>query len=143
MSAKVKVASRTTECSMTLRSLLLVLLLLLGSGCAKSDWIAGTLVTVDVSGSWHGAMSAGSPSTTSELMDMNLEQRGPKVTGVLSTRGGKTPIEGTVRGDVFSFATANGRVKGELTVIGDEMSGHGVNMGFLSREMKVMLKRQP
>jgi hypothetical protein len=25
-----------------------------GSGCAKTDWIGRTLVTVDVTGSWYG-----------------------------------------------------------------------------------------
>ena len=76
-------------------------------------------------------------------MELTLEQRGPKVTGVLSVRGQKTTIEGAVRGDVFSFATPDGRVKAELTVMGDEMSGHGVNMATMSRQVNVTLKRQP
>ena len=28
--------------------------LVLGSGCVKQDWIDRTLVTVDVTGNWHG-----------------------------------------------------------------------------------------
>jgi len=33
-------------------------MLALGSGCAKSDWIGRTLVTVDVTGTWRsGSMS--------------------------------------------------------------------------------------
>jgi hypothetical protein len=128
---------------MTLRGWLLLLVVLVGLGCARRDWIADTLVTVDVSGTWHGAISAGSPSTTSTPVDLTLAQRGPKVTGMLLVRGEKTTIEGTVRGDVFSFATLDGRVRAELTVTGDEMTGHGVSMATMSRQVNVTLKRQP
>ena len=50
--------------------------------------------------------------------ELTAEQRGPKVTGVLVLRGDRNAIEGTVRGDVFSFATPDGRIKAELTVTG-------------------------
>ena len=128
----------------TMRGLLACVLVLAGSGCAqKGDWIEGTLVTVDVSGVWRGrtdpTTSAGGLSMEAEL---TAEQRGPKVTGVLVLRGERIDIEGTVRGDVFSFAGPSRRMKAELTVRGDEMSGQGVNMQP-ARTMTLNLKRQP
>ena len=72
--------------------------------------------------------------------ELTAEQQGPKVTGVLVLRGERHVIEGTVRGDVFSFATPNGRIRVELTVRGDEMSGQGVTMSF-GRNVTLNLKR--
>jgi hypothetical protein len=34
--------------------LLIAATLVFGSGCAKTDWIDRTLVTVDIAGSWFG-----------------------------------------------------------------------------------------
>ena len=123
---------------------LLALLVLLGPACTqKGDWISGTLVTVDVSGVWRGRMdpvtSVGGLSMEAEL---TVEQRGPKVTGVLLLRGDRHGIEGTVRGDAFSFSTPDGRIRADLTVTGDEMTGHGVNTSA-ARTMTLRLKRQP
>ena len=43
---------------------LLAVLVLAGPACAqKGDWIAGTLVTVDVSGVWRGRLD---PTTSAE-----------------------------------------------------------------------------
>ena len=125
----------------TMRGLLACVLVLAASGCAqKSDWIAGTLVTVDVSGVWRGRLDP----TAGLVMEAELtaEQRGPKVTGVLVLRGERHAIEGTVRGDVFSFTTPDGRIKADLTVRGDEMSGQGLTMTF-GRNVTLNLKRQP
>ena len=36
--------------------LLIATTLEIGSGCAKPDWIDGTLVTVDVTGTWTGSV---------------------------------------------------------------------------------------
>jgi hypothetical protein len=51
---------------------------LLGSGCAKPDWIQQTLVTVDVTGMWRD---------TDGTVELKLEQYGPKVTGAMLWRG--------------------------------------------------------
>jgi|SRR5215813_11614499 len=62
----------------------LVALLLLGASCAKQDWIDRTLVTVDVTGTWHGTTTGPGTSVaesgTQELW-LDLEQAGSKVTG--------------------------------------------------------------
>jgi hypothetical protein len=97
--------------------------LLIGSGCAKQDWIDRTLVTVDVTGTW-GMVEGLSTSTSFEL-----EQRGSTVKGfiragtVATTATISGPIDGTVAGDVFRFRSPRGDVEGELTVSGDEMTG--------------------
>ena len=104
--------------------LLLATMLTMSVGCAKTDWIDRTLVTVDVTGAWQG-----SEKTLSLKLD--LEQEGSTVKGFVRYRGvnplpgGSTggPIEGTVAGDVFRFRDSRGTVEGELRVSGDEMSG--------------------
>jgi len=51
-------------------------ILAFGSGCAKPDWIQGTLVTVDVTGVWIGSVGRGN---TSNEVRLQLEQQGAKV----------------------------------------------------------------
>jgi hypothetical protein len=99
-----------------------------GSGCASTDWIDRTLVTVDVTGTWSGGWTGRS----SEL-SLELEQQGSTVKGFMrltantsymTQMGAKPgPIEGTVAGDMFRFRQTNGPLEGELTVDGDEMVG--------------------
>ena len=103
-------------------------MLALASGCARSDWIEQTLVTVDVTGTWTGQGG--------DLV-LRLEQQGPKVTGSMVWRGlfgtevgssGTTSgaIEGSVTGDVFHWKQTSGAVRvheTEMTVTGDEMNG--------------------
>ena len=110
---------------------LAVALVLLVAACAqKSDWVEGTLVTVDVTGAWKGRV-AGVPGGVGGEMEMTLTQRGPKVTGDGRIRAEKISIEGTVRGDVFSFTEPGGRLRGEARVTGDEMAGEGrTNLAF-------------
>jgi hypothetical protein len=43
----------------TIAGLLLAATLAFGSGCARSDWIDRTLVTVDVTGVWDGSWTIG------------------------------------------------------------------------------------
>ena len=106
----------------TVRRGLVVLLALAALGCAqRADWVEGTLVTVDVSGVWRGRVTGGIQGE----MEMTLSQQGPKVTGEGRVRAEKIRVEGTVRGDVFSFADVGGRLRAEATVSGDEMSGSG------------------
>jgi hypothetical protein len=42
----------------TIARLILMAVLACGSGCAKSDWIQQTLVTVDVTGTWQSTEAA-------------------------------------------------------------------------------------
>ena len=118
-------------------SLLVAAVLALG-GCARTDWIDRTLVTVDVSGVWSGRAYI-PHATTGLIIDvrLELEQAGPKVKGSMTPSGTiswrnvdrsptAAPIEGTVAGDVFGFKEANGHITGHLTVSGDEMSGEVV-----------------
>src|SRR5262245_43338166 len=104
-----------------MRWLLVALLLLLGPGCTqKSDWVAETLVTVDVSGVWEGRLDPTDNACCSGGMTVTLAQLGPKVTGTFTWRRDSAPIEGTVRGDILSLATVHRGFTAELTVAGDE-----------------------
>jgi len=122
------------------------LLLLIASGCApRADWIEGTLVTTDVSGVWRGSYVAGVSSNWLAFgeVEMTLRQRGEKVTGEGRFRDTNVTLEGTVRGDVFSFNDRTGRIRGQATVTGDEMSGHG-RMGYgPNPQMTLKAQRQP
>ena len=100
-------------------SLLLVVSLVTGAACARSDWIDRTLVTEDVTGVWLGS-----------TIQLELQQQGARVTGVITVPpfGGSSltsgvPLEGSVAGDVFSFKDSRGVYSGELTVSGDDMTG--------------------
>ena len=103
----------------TISPLILVAVLTCGAGCAKSDWIQHTLVTVDVTGTWR--------STEGPLVEFVLEQEGAKVTGSMEWRrltGAISGlIDGTVAGDTFSFRMRNLDMAGDLTVSEDEMRG--------------------
>jgi hypothetical protein len=120
-----------------LAGMLMAATLLFGSGCAKTDWIDRTLVTVDVTGTWAGSAEGGS-GVGGKPPDFlfELEQQGSTVKGVMRFTAGGTsqavasasrispgPIVGTVAGDVFRFRLTNGNLDGELTVSGDEMTG--------------------
>jgi hypothetical protein len=115
--------------------LLIAAALAFASGCAKTDWIERTLVTVDVTGTWSGRISSvGSAQGDTDLL-VELEQLGSTVKGFLRVRGmsgGRAiqgPIEGTVSGDVFRFRNMRGTAEGELTVSGDEMNGRVSSLG--------------
>src|SRR5215510_5310939 len=110
--------------------LLLAISLAICLGCAQQDWIDRTLVTVDVTGTWHGFGGGGGPGSREVVFD--LEQQGSTVKGSMRIILGASqnpfglrpgPIEGTVAGDVFRFKQTNGTAEGELTVSGDEMNG--------------------
>ena len=102
------------------------LVLLIASGCARSDWIEGTLVTVDVTGRWTGQWSG---SGSGGNFEMNLQQNGPKVTGNFRLLEGSDahrfsgPVWGALNGDVLTFGRIDWTVRGEVTVAVDEMSG--------------------
>ena len=109
------------------RLMLVVALAVLG--CAKPDWIQDTLVTVDVTGVWEGEGIRAPSGVLAVRLD--LQQHGPKVsgnvrlTGYAAQSGGSAagPVEGSVAGDTFKFHQTNGRLSGEMTVVGDEMKG--------------------
>jgi hypothetical protein len=106
----------------TKRWLQIGLVLVIAAGCARTDWIEGTLVTVDVTGQWGGKWSNGG----GDQVEMTLRQTGPKVTGDFRMTGADAhfwsgPIVGTVKGDVLTFG--RDELRGEVIVAGDEMSG--------------------
>jgi len=79
------------------------------SGCAQTDWIDRTLVTVDVTGVWEGEVASG---TVRRQLTLTLAQSGSKVTGQMAASGSSVylgplegPIDGTVSGDIFSSKT--------------------------------------
>jgi len=124
--------------------ILIATALAIGAGCAKTDWIDRTLVTVDVTGSWQ-LVEGFSTITT-----FDLKQHGSTVTefiqsGTATTAANLTgPIGGTVAGDVFRFKSTRGDLEGELTVSGDEMAGtisRAGGMGGVSGPRAVSLRR--
>ena len=132
----------------TMRALATGLVVILAAtGCAqKGDWIEGTLVTVDVSGVWTGTaepMRTGSALyAVAGGMELTLAQRGARVTGECRVRATKVIVDGTVRGDVLSFAAPDGRMHAQATVDGDEMSGEGVGpQGFGQFKLKLSRRR--
>jgi hypothetical protein len=112
--------------------------MVLSAGCASTDWIDRTLVTVDVTGSWYGSMGAGSVMGTPSEIYLELEQKGQTVTGFVRVKPDQAlkapngPIDGTVTGDVFRFRDTRGNVEAELTVSGDEMNGQLSSLGPIS-----------
>ncbi|HKE11778.1 MAG TPA: hypothetical protein VKE73_09410 [Myxococcota bacterium] len=112
----------------SLGGLLLATMLVVGAACARSDWIDRTLVTVDVTGNWHGKVTGlGGAFLIGDLF-LELAQQGSTVKGTLQVRGTGAalvvePIDGSIAGDVFRFRNPRGTLTGELTVSGDEMSG--------------------
>jgi hypothetical protein len=110
---------------MTTRRRVIGLLVLALAGCARSDWIESTLVTVDVTGEWVGTwITTGGGATT---LYLNARQSGGKVTGQLTTSGWnaaqypRSDIVGTLTGDVFRFES--GERQFDLVVTADEMRG--------------------
>jgi hypothetical protein len=116
--------------------MIMVATLAVNSGCAKTDWIDRTLVTVDVTGTWLGRVAGTGTGGLPPDFLLELEQQGSTVKGIMRFPAGGTspgvsyqsriapgPVDGTVAGDLFRFRVTNGSVEGELTVSGDEMDG--------------------
>jgi hypothetical protein len=102
---------------------ILLAVLASGIGCARSDWIDRTLVTVDVTGIWEGGVAGYGGS-----FRFDLAQQGSQVKGTVgglglgrARSGGR--IEGTVAGDVFTFRMPDTSFVGEMKVSEDEMTG--------------------
>jgi len=129
--------------------MLIAVALAFGSGCARTDWIDRTLVTVEVTGVWSGkAYIANAESGLIVDVRLELQQEGPKVKGSIRPSGSipwgsldRSPtagsIEGTVAGDVLEFRETSGAIRGQLTVNGDEMTGEVVE----KVTYRVMLRR--
>jgi len=118
--------------------LALALILTVSLGCAQKDWIDRTLVTENVTGSWYGAMGG------RDGLWLTFRQEGSKVTGEFHTTGYMAswistdgPIEGTVAGDVFTFADSRGTFRGETRIEGDEMTGQITT----TRPVRIILRR--
>ena len=124
--------ARSSPAPATLKALIRLLIsatLLIGSGCAKEDWIDRTLVTEDLTGTWYGRTGGAALGNPGEYR-LELKQEGATVTAFISELGGSGttgkisgPINGSVTGDLFRFKSTRGTVTGELTVNGDEMTG--------------------
>jgi hypothetical protein len=125
--------------------------LLLGSGCAsRPDWIEATLVTVDVTGRWHGTWirAGGGGSDSTLYVDLALDQSGASVVGTIRTWGPPAarlvdgPLEGSVAGDILRFERAgSSSLRGEATVDGDKMTGYLVGVAALMPEGRLFLQR--
>ena len=106
--------------------MLIAVALAFGSGCARTDWIDRTLVTVEVTGVWSGkAYIANAESGLIVDVRLELQQEGPKVKGSIRPSGSipwgsldRSPtagsIEGTVAGDVLEFRETSGAIRGQL-----------------------------
>ena len=127
--------TQPSRMNLTIR-LLIATALLLTSGCAKSDWIDRTLVTVDVTGVWEGKQTVNGPILNRDIV-LVLQQQGAKVTGEIRNLGtggfvgGSTPIQGTVNGDMLSLSGRG--ISVVLQVNGDEMTGSGDLINYGSR----------
>jgi hypothetical protein len=128
----------------TFAGLVLATVLTMSTGCAKTDWIDRTLVTVDVTGTWYGygtssATTSGGMSGNVEIW-LELEQEGSRVKGSYRQKPDQSsnvsgPIEGTVSGDVFRYRLVRGSSDIELTVSGDEMNGQTSDRRFSLRRV--------
>jgi hypothetical protein len=117
---------------------LLVLAIASTIACAQKDWIDRTLVTENVTGSWYGAMGG------RDGLWLTFKQEGSKVTGEFHTTGylaswisTEGPIEGTVAGDVLTFADRRGTFRAETRIDGDEMTGQILT----NRPVRIILRR--
>ena len=127
---------------MNRRNFLGALGLLIASGCAQRDW-TDILVTVDVAGRWTGTYSP-AQGRGGGLFYMTLRQTDPKAMGNVEVIGPDAaafsgPIEGTVSGDVLKFSRPDGRLRGEVIVAGDAMTG---TVTFATGTRAVRLQRQ-
>jgi hypothetical protein len=128
---------------------LVAVVLTLTPGCARTDWIERTLVTVDVTGVWEGTYkNPPGQAYSARTIVLVLEQQGQRVTGeitFLGTFASKdtspgSAVHGTVNGDAFSFHDSSQSLNVELRVNGDEMTRSAVASGFVGQ---VSFRRRP
>jgi hypothetical protein len=119
----------------TIGTILVAVTMMCASGCTTHpDWIDRTLVTVDVTGTWHGWATVSNQAGSNSEMWLVLKQEGPRATGSVRATAGHSairpvngPIEGTVAGDVLSFRQTDGSLTGEMRVSEDSMTGQIVD----------------
>jgi hypothetical protein len=70
----------------TIAGVLIVAAVVLGSGCARSDWIERTLVTADVTGTWSGSTGGGGDRMWAALSGSNWSNRDQGSKGGCNTR---------------------------------------------------------
>ena len=111
----------------TIAGLFLTTLLAMSAGCAQTDWIDRTLVTVDVTGAWIGQDQSTGVATLTADVFLELVQEGSTVKGSIRSKSQvgliRGEIDGTVAGDVFRFRATRGDAEGEMRVNGDVMTG--------------------
>jgi hypothetical protein len=105
--------------------LLLALMAILLAGCSTATPQSSAPPTVDVSGTWTGAVRDGTRFYDESL---RLQQKGSMVTGSGTVRlpqgAPEFTVDGTVSGKEFTYRTRPGGTgAASLTVNGDEMSG--------------------
>jgi hypothetical protein len=106
---------------------LIGLLMLVGPGCTRRDWVSDMLVLADVTGTWTGTIRV----ATLRGFRLTLRQNGAKVTGETAAAPNtflEGQVRGVVNGDVFTFTLPSG-ARGELQVNGDEMIGNVTHTG--------------
>ena len=117
----------------TVTRVLIASALALGLGCARTDWIDRTLVTVDVTGTWSGTMMVAGGARSARDVVFELEQKGSTVKGTMRVtprESAPDALEGTVAGDVFRFKDPRANWEGELTISGEEMAGRVTGGGL-------------
>jgi hypothetical protein len=124
----------------TIGTILVAVTMMCASGCTHPDWIDRTLVTVDVTGTWHGWAMVVNVGGNSPEMWLVLRQEGPRATGSVRATAGNSmvrpvngPIEGTLAGDVLSFRLTDGSLTGEMRVSEDTMTGQIADSPFGGR----------
>ena len=125
----------------TIGTILAAVTMMCASGCTTHpDWIDRTLVTVDVTGTWHGWAIVSNVGSNSPEMWLVLKQEGPRATGSVRATAGHSgirpvngPIEGTLAGDVLSFRLTDGSLTGEMRVSEDTMTGQIADSPFGGR----------
>ena len=126
----------------------LILLTLLGLGCARGDWTTETLTLVDVTGTWEGPFRFGGAGGGAErTVRWVLQQKGGKVRGEVQGLDGARlgSVEGLINGEAFNWNVTATKLtrhpadyRGEATVNSDEITGRAT--GFLC-PCTVLLRR--
>ena len=125
----------------TLAGLLLATLLTMSAGCAKTDWIDRTLVTVDVTGTCdrYSVGGTGGAGGSFELGFGSSNKERPSKDR-WPTMGSGSGVDGTIAGDVSVGERARGDAEGELAVSGDEMMDREMFDGTLGNQ-RIILRR--
>ena len=95
------------------------------AGCASQPAVPPGIL--DVSGVWEGTWNGGAIGRG--WISLNLSQVGTRVTGRLTISGAPAisatdgRVEGVVAGTTFSFEQPGGFIKGDMEIVGDDMSG--------------------